>query len=80
MKNNPLLILDFDGVIIDGMNEYWISSKKAFLKLPKNNSYKIPLSNNAPAGFQYLRPWVNQGWEMVVLVWLLNQLILFLKM
>ena len=66
MSKKSLLIFDFDGVIIDGMNEYWNSSRQACLNILKDaNNTNIP--NKIPKAFKYLRPWVQHGWEMVLI-------------
>ena len=67
MKKNPLIVFDCDGVIVDGIDEYWISSKKSCLKLLASESNNIQLPNSVPEEFKYLRPWVQHGWEMVLL-------------
>ncbi len=67
MTPRPLLIFDFDGVIVDGMNEYWWSARQACLNLLGGRSKPDSLPNAVPATFQELRPWVHQGWEMVLL-------------
>ena len=67
MGSKPLLVCDFDGVIIDGIAEYWSSSKKACQTLITANEKIQYLQNAAPKAFIKLRPWVNQGWEMVLL-------------
>jgi len=65
-----LLIFDFDGVIVDGMNEYWHSSLLAcekFLNSPDitiNQDLYKEVSNT----FKEMRPWVKYGWEMVIIV------------
>ncbi len=66
MVSAPLVVFDFDGVIIDGMIEYWTSSRKAVLEiLLKNQSYNLP--REVPDHFTRLRPWVKNGWEMVLI-------------
>ena len=67
MKVKPILIFDFDGVIVDGILEYWTSSRDAFFELVKreNPIYDLPLA--APQSFRDLRPWVKYGWEMVLI-------------
>ena len=67
MKVKPILIFDFDGVIVDGILEYWTSSRDAFLELVKKeeSSYDLPLV--VPQSFRDLRPWVKYGWEMVLI-------------
>jgi len=67
VKVKPILIFDFDGVIVDGILEYWTSSRDAFFELVKreNPIYDLPLA--APQSFRDLRPWVKYGWEMVLI-------------
>ena len=62
----PLLVLDLDGVIVDGMQEYWRSARRACLKLAEGISLR-PLPEEVPNVFRYLRPWVHHGWEMVLI-------------
>ena len=69
MDSQKLFLFDFDGVIVDGMNEYWHSSLLAcekFLNPPDiidQNLYK-QVSNT----FIEIRPWVKYGWEMLIIV------------
>ncbi len=70
MKSQNLFLFDFDGVIVDGMDEYWHSSLIAFEKylncpnvLIDQNLYK-QVSNT----FIEMRPWVKYGWEMLIIV------------
>ena len=63
----PLLVLDFDGVIVDGIEEYWTSARKAFLTLVNENLTSNSLPHSIPQAFRDLRPWVQHGWEMVLL-------------
>ena len=65
MSFRPLVVLDFDGVVIDGMEEYWWSSRRACISLLPHVYLSLPES--VPNEFRYLRPWVNHGWEMVLL-------------
>ncbi len=67
MASNQLLIFDFDGVIVDGMNEYWWSARKACIQILNGQSNSPSLPNNVPKAFVQLRPWVHHGWEMVLL-------------
>ena len=69
MSFQPLLVFDFDGVILDGMNEYWSSSRRACLSLLP----EATLPDQTPAQFRMLRPWVHHGWEMVLLAALLQE-------
>ena len=70
MSFPKLFLFDFDGVIVDGMNEYWNSSLLAFEKfldspdiLIDQNYYK-----QVPNTFIEIRPWVKYGWEMLIIV------------
>ena len=68
MTQKPLLIFDFDGVIINGMNEYWNSSRQAAINLLQvQEKTNLNLPQKPPEAFKYLRPWVKQGWEMVLI-------------
>ena len=69
MHDQKLILFDFDGVIIDGMDEYWYSSLMVCKKysnsdsLPKNLNINKKVSNI----FKEIRPYVNYGWEMVLI-------------
>ncbi len=63
MSSSPLLVFDFDGVLVDGMAEYWWSARRAALQLRPD--LQLPVS--APPGFAQLRPLIHKGWEMVLL-------------
>ena len=68
MIEKPLLVLDFDGVIVDGMKEYWSSSRKTCLNiLSANKKEMIFFPSEIPKAFKVMRPWVHHGWEMVIL-------------
>ena len=62
MADTPLLVFDFDGVLVDGMAEYWWSARRAALALRP----ECELPEQAPAGFSQLRPLIHKGWEMVL--------------
>ncbi|WP_288262662.1 HAD family hydrolase [uncultured Prochlorococcus sp.] len=70
MSVPKLFLFDFDGVIVDGMHEYWHSSLLACEKYL--NSPKITvdqkLYKKVPNIFKEIRPWVKYGWEMVLIV------------
>ena len=59
---SPLLVFDFDGVLVDGMAEYWWSARRAALALQPD----LQLPASVPPGFQHLRPRIHHGWEMVL--------------
>ena len=70
MHCKKLFLFDFDGVIVDGMNEYWQSSLLAcekFLYSP-NISIDQNLYKQVSNTFIEARPWVKFGWEMVLIV------------
>lgn len=62
MANHPLLVFDFDGVLVDGMAEYWWSARRAAQALRPDQE----LPEQAPPGFALLRPLIHKGWEMVL--------------
>ena len=65
MNDRPLLVFDFDGVIVDGMAEYWWSAWHACRRLEAAPEGFPP--DQVPDAFRQLRPWVHHGWEMVLL-------------
>ena len=77
MPERPLLVFDFDGVLVDGMAEYWWSARRAALVLvagraPSADAGRaVPsdwhLPEQAPPGFALLRPLIHKGWEMVLM-------------
>ena len=67
MSTRPLLVFDFDGVIIDGIHEYWWSARKTCLELLTTQSDTTSLTESIPDAFRQLRPWVHKGWEMVLI-------------
>lgn len=62
MATPPLLVFDFDGVLVDGMAEYWWSARRAALALRP----ELSLPEQAPPAFAALRPLIHKGWEMVL--------------
>ncbi len=66
MSAVQLLALDFDGVICDGLIEYFQTAWQAYCELFD------PVSDQPPEGlaetFYQLRPVVETGWEMPVLI------------
>tara|TARA_B100000902_G_scaffold180282_1_gene173268 strand:- start:981 stop:1757 length:777 start_codon:yes stop_codon:yes gene_type:complete len=65
-----IFLFDFDGVIIDGMREYWHSSLLACEKYLNSPHITVDqkLFNTVPNTFKEIRPWVKYGWEMVLIV------------
>ena len=62
MRPAPLPVFDFDGVLVDGMPEYWWSARRAALELDPS----LDLPEQAPLAFSQLRPRIHKGWEMVL--------------
>ena len=69
MQNQKLILFDFDGVIINGIDEYWFSSKLACEKYLLTNSNYLDFNKyfEVPNIFIEIRPWVKYGWEMVLI-------------
>ena len=70
MSDQKVFLFDFDGVIVDGMNEYWHSSLLAcekYLNSP-NILVEPKLYKKVPNTFKEIRPWVKYGWEMIIIV------------
>jgi phosphoglycolate phosphatase-like HAD superfamily hydrolase len=64
MINVPdLLALDFDGVICDGLVEYFDSTKKAYQQI-----WSETLDDRLAPSFYRLRPVIETGWEMPILL------------
>ena len=69
MNRPALLAFDLDGVLVDGMEEYWRSS------LHVAQDFGAPWSGpngEITRAFRHIRPWVHTGWEMVVVAWALT--------
>ncbi len=70
MLVSPLLVFDFDGVLVDGMAEYWWSARRAALRLEREadlGGAPLRLPEEAPPAFARLRPLIHKGWEMVLM-------------
>jgi phosphoglycolate phosphatase-like HAD superfamily hydrolase len=63
-----MLALDFDGVVCDGMDEFFQSSRRALAEVTGR-----PAPEGLRDRFARLRPVVESGWEMVVLVGVLAE-------
>jgi phosphoglycolate phosphatase-like HAD superfamily hydrolase len=65
-----LLVLDFDGVVCDGMEEFFESSWRAWQSLKLQ---ELPAARRSELHdrFARLRPVVEAGWEMVLLIGIL---------
>ena len=66
MHHQKLILFDFDGVIINGIDEYWFSSKLACEKYLFTNLENLDINKytEVPKIFVEIRPWVKYGWEM----------------
>jgi hypothetical protein len=60
-----ILALDFDGVLCDGMREYFEASRRAYMRIWPNE--KATGDDLLPA-FRTLRPVIMTGWEMPLLL------------
>lgn len=66
MPGSPsVLALDFDGVICDGLKEYFQTSWQAYAQIWQTDT--TPNEQIAPA-FYRLRPVIETGWEMPILI------------
>ena len=45
MPKKSILVFDFDGVIVDGLDEYWNSAREAFLEIPRLKVYSKKAKN-----------------------------------
>jgi phosphoglycolate phosphatase-like HAD superfamily hydrolase len=71
MPNPALLALDFDGVICDGLQEYFQTAWKAYCQIWQ--PLELTPTDEVAAAFYPLRPVIETGWEMPVLVRALTQ-------
>ncbi len=67
--SQKIFLFDFDGVIIDGMLEYWHSSLLGCEKYLNSPYISIDqkLYKEVPNSFKEIRPWVKYGWEMILI-------------
>jgi phosphoglycolate phosphatase-like HAD superfamily hydrolase len=70
VSSQKIFLFDFDGVIVDGMPEYWHSSLLACEKYLNSPyiSFDQNLYKTVPNSFKEIRPWVKYGWEMILIV------------
>jgi hypothetical protein len=61
-----LLALDFDGVICDGMEEYFQTSLRVYEQIWCDRDRST--LNEFAADFAQLRPLIESGWEMPLLL------------
>jgi hypothetical protein len=60
-----ILALDFDGVLCDGMREYFETTRRTYIKIWPTDS--VPGEDLFPA-FRTLRPVIMTGWEMPIML------------
>lgn len=65
MNIPDILALDFDGVLCDGMREYFEASRRTYIRVWPDE--QAPSEELFPA-FRALRPVIMTGWEMPVLL------------
>jgi hypothetical protein len=65
MANVDILALDFDGVLCDGMPEYFETSRRTYARVWP--AEPAPTDDLLPA-FRRLRPVIKTGWEMPLLL------------
>jgi phosphoglycolate phosphatase-like HAD superfamily hydrolase len=69
-----ILALDFDGVLCDGMQEYFHSSWAVYRQLwSESGTGQDQMPHGLFDRFTTLRPAIEHGWEMPLLVWALMQ-------
>jgi phosphoglycolate phosphatase-like HAD superfamily hydrolase len=69
-----ILALDFDGVLCDGMQEYFHSSWAVYRQLwSESGTGQDQIPRGLFDQFATLRPAIEHGWEMPLLVWALMQ-------
>ena len=70
MNSQKLFLFDFDGVIIDGMKEYWHSSLLAYEKFLNYPNILIDqnLYQEVSNTFIEIRPYIKYGWEMLLII------------
>jgi phosphoglycolate phosphatase-like HAD superfamily hydrolase len=61
-----ILALDFDGVICDGMAEYWQTAWRTYTQVWQLDRLEPPA--DVAERFRELRPLIEVGWEMPVLI------------
>jgi phosphoglycolate phosphatase-like HAD superfamily hydrolase len=66
MKAARVLALDFDGVICDGMAEYWQTSWRTHAHMWQLD--RLEPSPDIAQKFRDMRPLIEVGWEMPVLI------------
>jgi hypothetical protein len=60
-----ILALDFDGVLCDGMREYFETTRRTYIKIWPTDT--VPSEDHFPA-LRTLRPVIMTGWEMPIML------------
>lgn len=60
-----ILALDFDGVICDGLVEYFATTKQTYQQIWSKDRH---IDDNLASSFYKLRPVIETGWEMPILL------------
>jgi hypothetical protein len=63
-----LLALDFDGVVCDGRPEYFETAWRAYVETWPPPALTPGRPDNVAAQFSTLRPLIESGWEMPLLL------------
>ncbi len=63
MQSPNIIALDFDGVICDGLIEYFASTKRAYQQI-----WSEEVDDSLAPNFYKLRPVIETGWEMPILL------------
>ena len=58
-----ILALDFDGVVCNGLQEYFASTRKAYQQI-----WSVEVDDRFAPSFYRLRPVIETGWEMPILL------------
>jgi phosphoglycolate phosphatase-like HAD superfamily hydrolase len=66
IEHPTILALDFDGVICDGMSEYFATAWETYCRIWQIENREIP--NGLGDRFRKFRPLIETGWEMPVLI------------
>ena len=66
VDTSSILALDFDGVVCDGLIEYFETAWRTYCQIWSPSSYTP--SAEIAASFYRLRPVIETGWEMPILI------------
>ena len=66
VDTSSILALDFDGVVCDGLKEYFETAWRTYCQIWSPSSYTP--SAEIAASFYRLRPVIETGWEMPILI------------